>query len=864
MTTRRAALPWLALLVLFGLSGTGALIVETTWMRWFRQLFGATAPATSATLVAFFSGHAIGAALAARRAMGWREPLRIYAGLELGATLAAALVPVLLAAGGWAMTLGYDGLRTQPIALATARFGLALVASLPAACCFGATLPAISAAAVGDGALSGRTSALLYGTNTVGAAAGAALAAFWLPAAVGVAGTYATGLGALATAGLGAWVLAARRVDRAAPASAPRRSGRPSGHASTSDRRGSSAPLTHESPMQAATAIAALSGFGSFAAQVLLVQAYAQVLNQSVFAFGAVLVGVLVTLALGAFAVTAWMGRTRAASGPALVVVLVAAGCSLGFFPRLLWWATDGLQYVGAGDAGYLVRCLGLVAVTAAPALFAGALLFPLCLEHAATRDGRATGARLGRLVAANTLGAIAGALAAPFVLLPALGVWQGLAAVGAAYALAAILLPTTWAEIRLPLRLVGVGAVALAVAALAAPQRLPSVRLAPGETLVHAATTPAGAVAVVRRDGDLLLRTDNHYVLGGTAETRHQERQGHLPLLLKPDARTVAYLGSATGSSAGAMLAHPIERLFLVELVPAVSRAAAHFFAAHNRGVHADPRTRVVEDDARNFVRATAERFDLVVADLFVPWRAGTGSLYTREHFGAVRRHLTPDGVFCQWLPLYQFGPDELRILIATFGDVFPRAVVLRGDFYGRFSTAALCGFRGVAAEPEAIESATRRLAARGEADRWVTTPAGFWSLYVGSLAPIAAGLADVPRQTDGRPRIEYAAARSHVGGSGGKRDAFVGPAWLRLAERITTGDARDPVHRDLARDARRAVRGGLALQRAGALFVVGENEASLRAFEEAERLLPDELVRDAPADPTAAEVWRDPPPDV
>src|SRR4029453_18785232 len=65
---RARPVPFALALLLFLRSGPGALVVETTWLRWLRDLLGATAPAASATLVAFFLGQALGAPGAARLA----------------------------------------------------------------------------------------------------------------------------------------------------------------------------------------------------------------------------------------------------------------------------------------------------------------------------------------------------------------------------------------------------------------------------------------------------------------------------------------------------------------------------------------------------------------------------------------------------------------------------------------------------------------------------------------------------------------------------------------------------------------------------------------------------------------------------
>jgi spermidine synthase len=844
------------LAALYLASGAAALIVETTWLRWFRLLFGATAPAASATLVAFFAGHALGAVAAVRLAPLWRRPLRVYGGLELLAAAGALAVPALLA-GGEALTAAlYDPLRARPAALTALRLGIALGATLPAALAFGATLPAIGAAAVRELSRLGARGSALYAWNLAGAALGTALASFLLPEWLGVRGTYGVGIGLGAGVGLAALALA-----RGWPATEPALGPAPS---RTGRERRATARRNETAPGSAALlGFAGLSGFAALGAQVLLVQSFAQVLNQSVYAFGAVLVVMLGALALGAGVVAGLELRARVAPGALLGWALVTSALGLLAFPSVFFAATDGLAFAGTELPwpAYLFTSLGLAAATAGPLLLAAALVLPATFALAgraaagADAPGRA-GAVLGRIAAANTTGAIAGALAAPFLLLPAFGLWGAFAALALAVAAGALLVPA--APRARGLRAAALAGGGAALLALASPFALSPVRLEPGERLLGAEATPSGVVAVIERPDGRLIRTDNHYALGGTAERVHEERQGHLPLLLHPEARSVAYLGTATAITAGAAVAHPVEGIFLVEIVPAVSAAARRDFSVANRGVHADPRAQVVLDDARNFLRATRERFDVVVADLFVPWQSGTGALYTREHFAAVRAHLREGGVFCQWLPLYQLGEPELRSIARSLHDVFPETAVFRGDFYGGFPIAALCGFAGAPPPAAAISAAASRLGALGERDRWVADPLGLWSLYAGSLGALGDELAGWPAHTDDRPRIEFLAARAHAG-AGGRRDAFTGLAWAGFAERLRAADeaAGIPLWPDLAPDARRAARGGSALQAAGAYWVAGRHAEASRALGVAAELLPRHLLVDAEADPTAAEVW-------
>jgi hypothetical protein len=224
-----------------------------------------------------------------------------------------------------------------------------------------------------------------------------------------------------------------------------------------------------------------------------------------------------------------------------------------------------------------------------------------------------------------------------------------------------------------------------------------------------------------------------------------------------------------------------------------------------------------------------------------------------------AARAHLSSGGIFCQWLPLYQLSEDEFEVITATFLDVFPRAGLFRGDFFGSYSIAALVGYTDRPAPANRIAKATARLERKGVSDRWVTDPLGLWALYLGPLGPLREALADLPRNGDDRPEVEFRAARSHAGGSGARKDRFTGLAWIAFAERLRAAarQAGDDLYPDLPEPARRAAEGGHALQAAGALFAAGRTREASRALAAAAERVPLHLLAEAPPDPTAAEVW-------
>jgi spermidine synthase len=365
----------------------------------------------------------------------------------------------------------------------------------------------------------------------------------------------------------------------------------------------------------------------------------------------------------------------------------------------------------------------------------------------------------------------------------PALGLWKSLVVFGGVTALLGIVVGLArrerWAA----------GALVAAALLVARPTSIPPVRVqaSRGERLVSVREGSYGTTAVLEDGRDRWITVNNSYVLGGAAAAGEERWQGHLPLLLHPAPHRVAFVGLGTGISAGASLAHPVRRVVGLEIVPEVVTAAREEFADLNAHVVTDPRVTVVIDDGRNYLRAApAGAFDVVVGDLLVPWRPAEAALYTREHFETVRRVLAPDGLFCQWLPLYQLSERQLSILLRTFLDVFPRTTVWRGNLLPRAPTLALVGHLDPGPlDAEAIDRREARLLPSiGASNPMLADPAGLWLFLVGSPRRDAAWLESVPPNTDDEPRVELLSRR------GGP--PLVGAAMETVFERIAASPLR------------------------------------------------------------------------
>jgi len=534
-------------------------------------------------------------------------------------------------------------------------------------------------------------------------------------------------------------------------------------------------------------------------------------------------------------------------------MALLAEAVLLFALPAAIYLLSRGLR---VSVEGSLLNSLAVAFVLGGPALLVGSLILPLTLSLA---RGGAVGSRMGTLLAVNTLGGIVGSVFASVVMLDLFGLWPSLALLGLGYAVVA--LPVLSGS-RVP-RVYAIGAAAamgIVLLTPLSPWKLPVVGLSGSESLVEAREGAYGIVSVTDRTIDTIfdrrLKINNYYSAGGTSAQVNQERLGHIPLVLHPNPRSVLFVGSATGGTAAAAVLHPTEKIALVEIVPEVQALAAAHFPKWTRNVHHDPRTRLVVEDGRNHLRAVSEQYDVVVTDLMVPWHQGVGSLYSREHYEAVKKHLTGNGVFCQWMSLYEFSRPEFLTVLATFLEVFPNATLWRGDFSSTWAKAALIGFANTPPSVESVEARLHDLRLTGLEDRFITDPRGFWMFYIGPLRSVRSTLEPVPLNTDDTPHFEYLAGRSDAM----VRNKFLRQVWPDFEKRLWQSSQADSgFFAGIPRDSMEA---GLVFSNASRFFYSVKDKPGARSipelqkfFERLHQLVPAALLN--PPDPTVAEVW-------
>lgn len=627
------------------LSGAAGLICEVVWIRSAALQFGSTVYATSTVLAVFFLGLALGSRYFGDRSANTSRPLATYGRLELAL---AALALLSLPALGWVEGV-YDALLRRPGLLANSpgllRVALVSLVLLPPTFLMGGSVPLVLRSIVRHEREIGRWTGMLYGLNTLGGAIGCVLAGFVLIPAVGM--TRAVAIAAALNAIAGAAALAAR-------APAPATSERP---ASPGAR-----PVIARAAFPWLEVLVFLTGFTALAQEVLWTRFLALVVRNTVYTYTLALAVILAGILAGSFLVALVADRVRSRARLFGTLQVTTGLLTLGLFllPAQAW---AGLR----GDA-FALFLLMLV-----PSALSGAA-FPLAVRMTVT-DPALAGRGLGRVTSLNTLGGIAGALAAGFAMLPRMGLQAGMEITTAIGILAGF---GAWALLPPARPRPGLVA-AMALAALAwfaiprfTGTRVPADFLASGAQLVAAREGLESNLAVLRRDGILSLEIDRWWQ--GESRRTHQVMAAHLPMLLHPSPRRVLVIGIGAGQTPSRFLMHGIERLDCVDIEPAVFDLVREHF----RGAWmSDPRVRLIATDGRGFLLHGTAKWDLVSIEIGQIFRPGAGAFYTEEFYRRARARLAPGGLVSQFVPISFLDTDSFRGIVRTFREVFPNATL-------------------------------------------------------------------------------------------------------------------------------------------------------------------------------------------
>jgi len=559
---------------------------------------------------------------------------------------------------------------------------------------------------------------------------------------------------------------------------------------------------------RAAVIIFALSGFCAMAYEVVWTKVLTLIMGPTTYSFTLVLAVFITGLALGGWAFgriadrIANPGWLLAVTQGAAALLALAAGHRMGN-SLFLFQKIDFLFNDRFGGSLFL-KSLFLFVFMLAPAVCLGAA-FPLTMRMAA-RTGDHLGRSIGFAYAANTFGGVLGAWSAGFLLIPHLGSETSLGLLAALQAIGAGALAFRSLRGRKEAASRWILACAPALLALLSCFAYPNWdRTALGKAanrnlgeelgetswmdamLNHHPATPAlmpesqvfygdgiGGFTSVWRSANLLGGEEYSLFVSGKADASSQADMftqvllSQFPMLMHPHPKRVMVLGLASGVTAGEVLNYDVDRLDVLEINPQVAQAS-DFFKPWNNNVLADPRTRLILQDAKAHLLLSREKYDVIISEPSNPWMAGLAELFTREFFQRAKASLNDGGVMVEFLHSYQMDWNIFSMVGRTFAEVFPDGMLVRTmpddrRLPGSASDYLLVGFKGGKELPDAMRPALRdnpekRAALAKSRNLKLSDPRLFSRLVEGENLKDLFGPG--PIHTDDKPLLEFAAPK-------------------------------------------------------------------------------------------------------
>jgi spermidine synthase len=651
------------ILLLFFLSGFTALLFEVVWQRLLHLTFGLSTYAVTVVTASFMLGLALGYYWGHSQRLSRYHPLVVYGLAEGAIGVFALLFPLIVRAIDIIYIAAGGSFAFQIVLSLTA---LAVPSTL-----MGITLPTLARYVVQEGS-AGRHIGLLYAVNTTGAVLGAFFGGVFFIRTYGV---FTTTL--IATTINAAICLIAliqpQRATRSSQITAPSASPIP--------------PSFLFFPF--------VTGFIGLALQILWVRTLICVVSNNTYSFSVVLADILAGLALGAW-LYALCGPSRATPQTkafTFLVVEVAAAIfiviSLSLFNQLHDIALDLSRRIGGNHwlALGLVR-LGAAAVVTLPPAIASGFVAPLLVDLLRDRSEQSPARAASVVFSANTFGSMTGALTGGLVVIPLLGLTQGLLFLALLSAALGFLMLFVFPPMGL-VRLVTGGVIATVAffSVFLLPQELTLTKWydrfenQQGELLFYREGA-FGTVAVfqVGEIKDLMINCIEEVPTHRDALATFK-LLGHIPLLFQENPQTVLVNAVGGGVTLGAVAKHPVT-IDAVDIVPDVRDAMA-LFAEENDNVLERSNWRLIADDGRNFLKISPQYYDVITADATHPAAAESWVLYTREYYELVKSKLTNPGIFAQWLPLHNMAPSDYLSVLRTFRSVFPETLLLFTNRY-------------------------------------------------------------------------------------------------------------------------------------------------------------------------------------
>ena len=744
------------LVACFLISGATGLMYEIVWVRLLSLTFGNTVYAVGVVLTAFMSGLTLGSVLFGKWGDKKDNMLKAYGFLEIGVAVSALLSPILLKAVSAAYISTYN--PSNPVWFVSVfRYFLSIAVLLIPTTLMGGTLPILSRYFVrSENELENRVG-LLYSVNTIGGVLGTFLVGFLLIRHLGLAFT----IFFTAALNLGIGFLSYRLGTKTQAAFERARPG----------------PEEFKLQPGYKYVIGAFffSGFAAMVYEVAWSRLLLNIIGSTTYAFSLILMGFLSGIALGSFIISRKFDKRRSSLLYfSIIQVSIGVVC---FFTLILFQLLPSLMLYGFKVTGesfqgiLVIEFLLVLLYILLPTTLFGAT-FPLIAG--VYSSGPAHRSRsIGYIYASNTAGCIFGSLFASFLLLPYFGSsisikaailinlvigFAGLMFLGKKRlaVFASVLVPMAFLPVKISPELMNTG-----VAIYGTDDGF-SLNKGGISGLYFKEGLNATISVNSTLEGLVVLATNGKSDASNGEDMSTQLGLGYFPLLLHPGPKRVLVIGVGSGVTVKAASEFPgIEKIEVIEIEPAVIEGS-RFFHKVNGGIYDDPSIRIILDDARSYLIAAKEVYDIIISEPSNPWISGIGNLFSKEYYEAASGKLGPGGIFCQWVQLYGMRPEDLKMVLGTFGSVFPKITV----WYTSAGDIALLGSKGGGMDMDYL-SMGRKIARSPWA--WnlkaylnISDPLDFYSYFITDESGVLDLSRDARMNTDNLPLLEFNAPYS------------------------------------------------------------------------------------------------------
>jgi len=669
-----------SLYFIFALSGFSGLLYESVWSHYLKLFLGHAAYAQALVLIIFMGGMALGAWLISRTSHYFRNLLLGYALIEAIIGVSGLVFHPLFQ---FVLDTSFDSIIPAlgtPLSVQLYKFTVASLLILPQSILLGATFPLMSGGFIRKYPdTPGKTISVLYFANSIGAAMALLVSAFYLIGKFGLPGTiFTAGLLNIALAiavyglvkGPGLLDLGAARTSRK------------SGHW----------PWVF-------LAASFFTGMASFIYEVAWIRMLSMVLGASTHSFELMLSAFITGLAIGGYWIRKHIDKLQDPVGFAGIIQVIMGLLAFstiflyGYSFEIMSFFMTALDQTDQGYILFSIVSHAIALLIMLPATICAGMTLPL-FTFILYKQGHGEKS-IGQIYSSNTIGAIFGVVFTVYIGMPLLGLKGSILAgaiIDIAIGMVLLVYFSSTLKLKYPLRTATLCLVLFVYAGLF--YDFNTRRMASGVFRHGAVELDARSEILYHRDGrtasvtvsewnqtnisiftngkpDASITMDTNLPPGADEST--MTMLAAIPLSIYPEAKTIANIGMGSGLTTQVALTWPgIERIDTIEIEEAMVNGSRYFLPKTAR-VFNDPRSYIHIDDARTFFSTYQNKYDIIISEPSNPWVSGVSSLFTREFYRSVKPHLNQDGIFVQWLQIYEFNLDLMISVLKALSSEFP-----------------------------------------------------------------------------------------------------------------------------------------------------------------------------------------------